>query len=90
MQLFRLAKTGGDVVKVNLGDEEVAGAFAVNDKSIYVVGSGDSLYRVARAGGTPAEVGEVTARISRLALTSKTIEYTAVGQTAPRSAPLAD
>ncbi len=90
MQLFRLAKTGGDVVKVNLGDEEVAGAFAVNDKSIYFVGSGDSLYRVARAGGTPSEVGEVTARISRLALTSKTVEYTAVGQTVPRSAPLAD
>ncbi len=90
MQLFRLAKTGGDVVKVNLGDEEVAGAFAVNDKSIYFVGSGDSLYRVARAGGTPAEVSEVTARISRLVLTSKTVEYTAVGQPTPRSAPLAD
>lgn len=90
MQLFRLPKAGGDAVKVNVGDEEIAGAFAVNDKSIYFVGSGDTLYRVARAGGTPSEVGQVTARISRLALTSKTIEYTAVGQLTPRSAPLAD
>jgi hypothetical protein len=90
MTLHRMPKAGGTPTRVNLAEESLEGDFAVNDKSIYFVGTGDALYRVARSGGTPAELTSVTARVSRLALNKKTIEYTPVGQLTPQSAPLAD